>query len=175
MKKIALIFCAVFILSGCGSNVEMVKSGVMDFNQTTTIGQALDGWKSCKAKSWEEFITDNGVPVVQFTCQHKIDKYFGRAISLIKDERASDVEYLEITSNKQFFQFTINQDGSFQIDNVQVETAWKDGKVYTDGQSPLEQLNTAYINELNFDPDELNEMGAIQLAYLFGLIKKEAI
>lgn len=83
-------------------------------------------------------------------------------------------EALDIASNIQTFQFTINQGDTFQIDNVQVKTTWQDGTSFEDSQKPVEQLEMAYANNLNFDPTELNEMGAAQISYVFSMIKMRA-
>lgn len=174
MKKVLLAAPVILALAGCGSDIDLVKDGVMEFNQTTTLGKALDNWKSCENREWEEFETDNGVKVVQFTCQHKITQYMSKAKSLLSKEDQAKADHLNIASNLQTFQFTINQGDSFQIDNVQVKTTWQDGTSFNDSQKPVEQLETAYANNLNFDPAELNKMGAEQISYIFSMIKMRA-
>lgn len=161
-------------LTGCGGDLDLVKNGVMEFNQTTTLGKALDNWKSCEQRNWKEFETDNGAKVVQFSCQHKVTQYMSKAKSLLSQEKQAKADHLDIVSNVQTFQFTVNQDDTFQIDNVQVKTTWKDGKSFEDSQKPVEQLETAYQNQLNFNPAELNEVGAAQISYIFSMIKARA-
>lgn len=174
MKKIFLIAPIVMALTGCGSDLDLVKGGIMEFNKTTTLGKALDSWKSCESRNWEEFETDNGVKVVQFACQHKVTQYMSKAKSLLSEEEQAKADHLDIVSNVQTFQFTVNQDDTFQIDNVQVETTWKDGKSYKDSQKPIEQLETAYKNKLNFDSSELNKFSAAKISYVFSMIKLRA-
>lgn len=183
MKKVLFAIPLALALTGCGSDIDLVKGGVMEFNQTTTLGKALDNWKSCESREWEEFETDNGIKVVQFTCQHKISQYMSKvksllseedmskAKSLLSEEEQAKANHLDIASNIHTFQFTINQDDTFQIDNIQVKTTWQDGTSFEDSQKPLELLEMAYANNLNFDPAELNEMGAAQISYVFAMMK----
>lgn len=174
MKKVLFAIPLALALTGCGSDIDLVKGGVMEFNQTTTLGKALDNWESCESREWEEFETDNGIKVVQFTCQHKISQYMSKAKSLLSEEEQAKANHLDIASNIQTFQFTINQGDTFQIDNVQVKTTWQDGTSFEDSQKPVEQLETAYANNLNFDPTELNRMGAAQIYTVFAMIKMRA-
>ena len=97
-----------------------------------------------------------------------------KAKSLLSEEEQAKANRLDIASNIQTFQFTINQGDTFQIDNVQVKTTRQDGTSFEDSQKPVEQLETAYANNLNFDPAELNEMGAAQISYVFSMIKMRA-
>ena len=97
-----------------------------------------------------------------------------KAKSLLSEEKQARAKHLDIASNIQTFQFTINQDDTFQIDNVQDKITWQDGTSFEDSQNPVEQLETAYANNLNFDPTELNRMGAAQIYTVFAMIKMRA-
>lgn len=175
MKKILLATTLTIALSGCGSSdTDLVKSGTMQFNKTTTLGQALDSWKSCNQQSWNEFKTENGVRVVEFTCSHKVNKYMKKAKSLLSKENQAKADQLDITSLTHKFQFTLNQDDSFQINNVESKTIWADGKSLTDAVKPMEQLESAYKNELILNPSEVNNMAANQISYVFSLLKQQA-
>ncbi len=174
MKKALLLVPIILPLVGCGGDIGLVKDGVMEFNKTITIGQALDNWKSCDKSKWEEFETDNGVKVVQFSCNHKTWNYIEKAKSLLSESdqvKAVEKRYFDVALNTQTFQFTLNNDDSFQIDNVQVKTLWADGTVFEDSQEPLEQLGYAYQNEILFDSSELNEATIDQVSFLFQMIK----
>lgn len=174
MKKLLIILSAIVFLNGC-SDIDNVKSGVMDFDQTITVGEALDNWKSCRKTHWEEFETDNGVKVVEFSCEHKVNDYFDKVKKLLSKENQSDADVLDVVSNTQIFQFTINKDLTFQIDNVQVKTVWKDGKFFEDSQKPIKQLADAYKNKMNFDPSEINDNVSVKdLLYIFGVLKSRA-
>jgi len=74
MKGLLFGFSVLLIsigFSGCTSEIDTVKDGVMKFNKTITVGQALDNWSNCESTEWEMFETENGVKVVQFTCNEK--------------------------------------------------------------------------------------------------------
>jgi hypothetical protein len=71
MKKLIFGFSMLLILvglSGCGSDIDIVKNGTINFNETTTVGKALDNWSNCQQSKWESFKTNNEAIVVQFTC-----------------------------------------------------------------------------------------------------------
>lgn len=160
-------------LSGCSDDdvdVDIVKSGTMRFNKTTTIGQAFDNWKSCEAAGWNSFKTESGIRVVQFQCEHKIDKYlnsFNKAVErhvLVGDaddqarfdkivDRVVKSKALDIKSIVQNFDFTINMDDTFQAESVTLVTTWKDGATYSANNSPVKQFQLAYSNKMKFDPN----------------------
>lgn len=173
MKRVVLGVAIASLLAGCGSDVDIVKGGVMDFNQTTTLGKVLDNWKSCQNSKWDAFETENGIRVVEFSCTHEIAPFI-KKIKSLSSEKDRNSKGLDIVSNTQTFQFTLNQDDSFQIDNVQVTNVWGDGTSFTDSQKPIESLETAYSNDLNFDPATLNKTSAAQMAYMLNIIKARA-
>jgi len=185
MKKVKLFLLVIAVmvsLSGCGGNIDLVKNGVMDFNKTTALGKALDNWESCESRNWEEFKTDNGIQVVQFSCQHKIVQFMSKLKSLVSKENMTEAQikanHLDIASIVQTFQFTINLDDTFQIDNVQAKIIWEDG-TSSDGEplnvsQSLERLKKAYANELEFDPDMANIMTAEATSFDFFLRKSSA-
>ncbi len=144
----------VVSLQGCGSSdINLVKSGVMDFNKTLTIGQAFDNWQNCSKSSWSDFKSSNGQRVVQFTCENKnVKQYFSKLkeIYCSKEEmkckkgpedmrRCFDVE--SITDS---FQWTINTDNTFQLVNTTIDVRYKDGKSYI---AHYDILYSVYSNE----------------------------
>ena len=152
----------------------------MDVNKTITVGQALDGWKSCKDKLWIEFYTDNRVSVVQFTCNHKVEDLVSAVKSKIpasfKGEKGDD-DCLRVSAIKNDIQFTLNKDDTFQLDNASIIIHWENAISYSTSTDASEQLHLAYSNELVFDPDSIvNENSAMQYAAVFctymGLAKK---
>jgi putative protein kinase ArgK-like GTPase of G3E family len=177
MRKIKFfigLFLALLI-TGCGNNTDLVKSGIMNFNKTITVGDAFDNWKDCEDSEWSSFETDNKIPVVQFTCRKKgINEYMTKVKSFLSKKEQNKASYLDIKSNEQIFQWTINKDDTFQIDNVQVETVWADGKKFSDSQKPMEQLQSVYNNEITWDESSLNKMTAGQIAYVLQMIKARA-
>lgn len=174
MKRLWLTAPLILSLTGCGeSDIDIVKNGVMDFNKTITIGNALDNWKSCESSKWDSFQTDNGIKVVEFSCKHKISSFMDKMKEL-SSERNRNSGAFNVTTNTQTFQFTLNQDSTFQIDNVQVKNTWADGTSFEDSQRPVQSLQAAYANELNFDASILNKTTAAQMAYVFAGIKARA-
>jgi uncharacterized protein YecT (DUF1311 family) len=153
MKKYWVLLMGM-ILGGCGDDISKIKYGVMDFNKTITVGDALDNWKSCEAGHWRKFLTDNNTRVVEFECQHKITEYF-RKLKALNTDKANEI-YIDVVSNKQYFQFTLNKDDSFQIHSVETETVWRDGTSQRIRREPIDVLKDAYANSMNFDPDLIN-------------------
>lgn len=171
MKKLVLISTMCIAIAGCGSDTDKVKNGILEFNKTITVGQALDNWKSCESKSWEEFSAENGVKIVQFTCNHKIKEYIEKVKVSVPEEINNGAIYLDIASYIEKFQFTINNDDTFQIHNVSAETQWSDGEKVDGQQKPMEELEMAYSNKLSFDPEELNYLGSGQFAFAMKFVK----
>lgn len=178
MKNLKLLIVGLFLslmISGCSDNTDLVKNGIMNFNKTITVGDAFDNWKDCKNSEWSSFETDNKTPVVQFTCEKKgSSQYMAKVKSLLSKKEQKKASYLDIKSNTQIFQWTINKDDTFQIDNVQVETIWSDGKKFSDSQKPMEQLQSVYNNKITWDENNLNKMTAGQIVYVFKMIKARA-
>ena len=175
MKKIILALPIFLALAGCGSDIDVVKNGVMEFNQTTTIGQVLDNWKSCESSDWNSFETDNGMSVVEFTCEHRnVEEFMRVAKSLLSARDLEHASNLNVIANMQTFQFTINKNESFQIDNVQITNIWEDGTAFTDSQVPLAELKGAYSNKIKFDPKIVNHALAGQYIYAYTIVKQMA-
>jgi hypothetical protein len=174
MKKIIALTACTLLATGCSNDVDLVKNGVMDFNQTTTLGKALDNWSSCDSTSWDSFETDNGVRVVEFTCDHHIDDFFKKAKRLLEKSNIKEVEHFDVEKNIHYYQFTLNQDNTFQFDNAQSLTTWKNGKTYEDSIDGMSQLERAYRDERTFNPDELNSMSAGYLSMMLEVTSRKA-
>jgi len=169
---LSILFVSVLFI-GCGSDIDMVKDGVMNFNKTITVGEAFDNNVNCKKGEWESFETDNGTRVVQFTCNVKgVKEFFNKTKSFFKDK--DDLSHLDIISNIKVYQFTINKDDTFQIDNVQNITKWADGKKTENPSDAVEALEEIYKNRLSLNIDELNDMLAGQISYAFMISKAKA-
>ena len=111
-----------------------------------------------RSKAWEEFKSENGIRVVQFTC---VKKNVAQVTKMIKEttkdnckENNSLCPEFDVTSVKQTFQWTINKDDSFQIEHVGRTITWKDGRYFSDNYDPLEALEQAYRNTILYDPSE---------------------
>jgi hypothetical protein len=49
----------LIVLSTCSyaDNIELVKSSIMSFDKSITVGQAFDNWENCKNKEWEKLLS----------------------------------------------------------------------------------------------------------------------
>jgi hypothetical protein len=70
MKNVAIagILTAAILLSGCRSAINKVRNGYLEYNRTTTVGQALE--HSFSNGKWKSFTTDKGVTLVEFDGSH---------------------------------------------------------------------------------------------------------
>lgn len=161
--KIVAVISFWFLLSGCEgmqSDMNLVKNGTMNFNETTTVGKALDNWEDCTDGKWDEFETDNGIKVVEFKCSFKssiealpyLKEVALKSKMSSKDRLNRD---LNIKRQSYIFQFTLNQDDTFQIDNVQAKTVWNDGFIYEVSLNGVDALGKAYDNEKMLDFDTM--------------------
>jgi|GEM_PF-1419524 hypothetical protein len=172
MKGVWFSFPVALLLAGCGSDVSLVKDGVMDFNQTITVGQALDNWRSCDGSNWEEFETENGVRVVSFECNHDIAMFIDK-VKKAGSHSTNDMSSLDVASITSIFQFTINQDDSFQLDGIYTRSVWADGEQLEDSSTkPLAILKKAYENTLHYDPD--NNSQVLQYSWGLPMVKRKA-
>ncbi len=168
MKKVLLgVAIGLAILLCIGSfadyNIDLVKNGTMNFNKTLTVGQALDNWEYCTNGKWDNFQTNNGIEVVEFGCEtenlykHFVDKKLN--LDMLKKEISTlskPYSTLKLLSLKDIadvkvryiFQFTLNNDDTFQIDNIQQKYIFQDG---IEGQEMptkyMKLLKIAYNNE----------------------------
>lgn len=167
MIRLFILMTSLVILSGCNSNTSIVKNGVMDFNQTTTLGEALDNWQSCGNSYWNEFVTDNGISVVEFICEHDISAFALMLQELFYEANEGAVSHFGFNSIVQTFQFTLNQDETFQIDNIQESISWLDGRTLEiPVDNLISNLQNAYNNVPYADLEELSSMNAFESAQL---------
>lgn len=184
MKKLPGYVLIFLILTGCGNNIDRVKNGVMSFNKTTTVGKALDNWKSCTTSEWTEFETESGIKVVEFSCNKETDQFMNKLKSTLIEFKFIDddiAKYMDLTSISTVFQFTINKDKSFQLDGVYSEYNWADGLILvTEGENPVQSLKDAYKNEpaLDFDTNRAEDVVAQEamiLRDMFLVLKRRAM
>ena len=130
MKKIIFIASAAFLLTGCGSNVDLVKDGVMEFDKSITVGDAIDNYKACKSVKWSEFTSTDKREVVEAKCTLK-DEYKSKHNISVKGP-------IELT-----IQFNINKDGeTFEFRYAGISA---DGKETPD--LGVEALAAIYAND----------------------------
>ena len=91
MNKFFLVATTLMMLNGCTkTDIEIVQSGTLDFNKTTTVGKALDNWQSCESKMWSQFETNSGVQVVEFDCVLKTTEYIKKIESLLNQQKKDE-------------------------------------------------------------------------------------
>jgi len=163
-KFLTLTFIAC-VLTGCSSDsddIEAVKSGVYGFNKAITVGQALDNWRSCKETSWRLYKTDNGAKVVQYICNHKIEKHFEdfrKDVNSSKSKKYKKaINDLDITSIKESFKFMLNLDGSSEFVDTSNTYTWSDkSEVVDNAYKNLSRLQWAYRNNLSYAPNDTSD------------------
>ena len=149
MKPLLISFAlSIFIiinLLGCSvksaDDVSMIKSGYLEFDKSLTTGQALDGYKYFKTKSWKPFVTEQGRRIVEFTGVVDMDN------PDIKNNISKALYDASVPAKFKFYsvrtaiQFVINQDNTFKIQGISVLGTQNDGKT---------ELEKAGIMEPNY-------------------------
>jgi len=102
--------------SGCG-NISTVKDGTLELDKSLTVGKAFDNYKYFKSVKWSEITTENGKKVVQVDGVVDFDKH------------PKGAEWKNaLKEAKMIFQFTVNEDKSFQITYFGMEGIKTDGE-----------------------------------------------
>jgi len=149
--NIKYLVASIFLfaaLQGCGSpsDTDLVKNGIMPFNKTLTVGEAF------------------GQRVVQFTCSARdVAAFMGKAKSMLNE---SNYDHFNMTEVLSTFQWTINKDDSFQLQDVGTTWTWADGKSKKVA-ADAEMLKSVYSNENTFDMSSLQDpdsLGAVRTA-----------
>ncbi len=163
MKK--LLLCTVltaWALAGCfeGSDIGRVKDGVMDFDKSLKVGDALGNWAECTEKNWSEIKTANGRKIVQFDCKStKAREYMQYAKSHFPLYFSQDSVVPEETTTT--FQWTINTDDTFELTGADKLYKRTDGSVHRANETLEGLLKRAYSNQVEFDVSLLVGPGAI--------------
>jgi hypothetical protein len=140
MKRI-IFFVLITTLYGCDavlSDIELVKTGILDDYPQTTVGAALDNWQECSASGWESFELANGTKFVNFNCSINVQEYvqgapFDSCITTMQSWALSDFSFFpymvmcaqvdnekvqlvssRVSANLQM-QFQVNLDDTFQF------------------------------------------------------------
>lgn len=92
----------LFSLGNIGGNIAGVKGGVLEFNPTTTVGEALDNYTFFKSCVWESETMENGVEYVNAIGELDVDGM--RQNEPLRNTQAEKVEAV--------FQFVMHRDGS---------------------------------------------------------------
>ncbi|HDZ5418872.1 TPA: hypothetical protein RTK63_004373 [Vibrio harveyi] len=100
-----LIYCCFVLLSGCGNNnVDIVKSGRMDYDNSYTISDAFDTRKICEKTSWNETKDSLERDIVQYICffnenEKFLDERLNFNISRLQNEFSSKLEQRKMDIN----------------------------------------------------------------------------
>lgn len=166
MKAFILAIVTVFTLSGCGvDNISLVKGGVFDDHQQTTVGRAFDAWQACDmGVTWETFETASGINIVEYKCMiSETKKKFARGaygvgmIAGMKSEKAAnnylntmcsvmgrtdcninveDYPALLATPYNVVLQFTMNLDDTFEATYIGVSMGSAEASLASQGVEP---------------------------------------
>ena len=129
MKRFFLNLLCICILSislaGCeNSAIDTVKSGILNFDKSTTIGKAFDNYSYFKKTSWTEFETKQGQRVVEFEGVINYDKVFSNVNpeAYLYKKYINNKELMDKAKPSILVQFVINKDSSFQISFFGIKT-----------------------------------------------------
>ncbi len=129
-SSLVIIFVAVLVICGGGlyaflmktNNVSIVKNGMLDFDKTLTVGDAIDKyqyWVPGTVK-WKSFTSDNGRDIVEASAEMDSDR--GVFAALMK-RQAPTVKTLTM-----FFQFVLHKSGGgFEVLSLGIDVVLKDG------------------------------------------------
>jgi hypothetical protein len=162
ISAVAMLIMAV-IFSGCfgTSDIDLVKNGVMNRHKSLTVGDAMDNWKACDKKEWEEYETDNGERIVRFVCYNTDMSQFADLKEWAKDKEQIEeaIDYKSIVSE---FQWTINLDNTFELTFSENTITWNNGKSVKLGHTDS-LIDTAYNNEYVFDMEKMKNAPELKM------------
>jgi len=137
----------VIALSGCGGDIDTIKNGTLNGYESTTIGKAFDNYSYKLTNKWDEFETNNGQKIVSVNmnllfppfCDDEnncnsvdgLKTFLGYGFGAYaypewrakveKDGKTEKCKTPDAYSGNIDFQFTINQDDSFEVNYVGLE------------------------------------------------------
>jgi len=118
------VLTMVTVLTGCdklgGGDVSLVKTGYLDFDKSTTVGQAFDGYKFFTKKEWKSYKTDQGRKVVEF--KGLLDLNNQQNDRPMFNERKTSAVAVVI-------KFLINGDNTFQLADATMFGTVEDGSI----------------------------------------------
>lgn len=139
------LLSSTLLLTACGDNIDIVKGGTLNNYGALTVGQALDNYKACvpKTQKWENLKTENGMEIVQFTCQSS--NFMEMSSRLMRkyanDESPTGLEKLDnvdIADAIFQFQFSIMKNKEeFKLEYSGITLVWPDGKKFSTSDDEL--------------------------------------
>lgn len=154
LKSIALISISTALLTACGGGgIDTVKDGIINGYESLTVGQALDNYRYCTpgSQKWSSFKTENGMEIVQFTCQ---DSSLLESANRLMRKYANDetplgikkLDSVSLADAQNIFQFSLHKDGDgFELRYSGTLFTWKDNKKSEESNNQL--FDTFYKNE----------------------------
>ena len=113
-QKLSLVICAIFFF-GCSSDIDKVKDGILDFDKSLTIGEAIDNYKMCENVAWSSFKSDNGRDMVEARCD-LTNRFLNLAENSFKNEkRRVEENFNEIAKNLLNNEKVIKEEGEKEI------------------------------------------------------------
>jgi hypothetical protein len=141
-------FCIFFLLTfGCSktSEIDIVKTGFLDFDKGITVGQAFQNYAYFKTVEWRKLTLDNGRTIVEVDGVLDIAKMPENSIW-----RAN--EKLGLKNVHAVYQFQVNKDNTFQVFAGGFRYTHPSGKDEEQSMNPrlfINVLKTIYRNDPN--------------------------
>ncbi len=89
--KAALASISLAALSGCSSEIDVIREGRLELLPEYTVGQALDNRKLCESTDWSVIEDERGRDVVRYTCDFKdIEKNYRDTANEMIDAAKND-------------------------------------------------------------------------------------
>ena|SRR2546426_425784 len=122
ISKFLVPVFVTFMLTACGTargnDVSLVKTGYLSFDQSVTVGNALDKYKYFKTTEWKSFITKKEQHVVEFNGIVDMDKLNYSNANFIAGSEKSWSPY--VAEESVLIQFSINNDKTFNLSYMEI-------------------------------------------------------
>lgn len=138
LALVALFCLTILIACQKQNSIDLVKGGVLEFDKSLTVGQAIDNYTLAKSTTWEAGQAENGRNFVNCTVSLDIEKtpYAGKV---------DDIIFM--------FQFIVNKDNTFNL-NYCKATVSAPGNAPTEIENNLQEcivtLRDIYNGRTNF-------------------------
>lgn len=133
--NVSIVLFFSFLVCSCGSDpVDLVKNGILDFDKSVTVGNAIDGYKYFENVTWNTFKTDQGRVVVQVE-GHIIFPDTNVARKVIYKEKTFTCNLKEETIDPKYvIQFVLLQgEERFKIAHEEINYKCSSGKSFRHG------------------------------------------
>jgi hypothetical protein len=170
MKKAIATLLPIFI-TACSGEIDLVQNGIMNINRTLTVGEAFNSWSECEKSDWNKLESDNGVNLVEFKCTVKSVPQMMDYTRVAYGEQPC----LNLVGIEKQFQWSINKDGSFQLNDVKDIYEYEDGVVKTTRLGYFDQeIRRVYQDKVTVDLTALEAASPSKLKSLTWDMKLES-